>query len=441
MSMGAGIGGFVQGLAQGINTREGFEDRRERRLERQERREERARTRANEESISAIGRRATDEIAAGGDRREIEERYWREIQDEYARQGKPESARQFQQWRQSDETQRGIRLFQNSLMLFDQARRADGSYDPRMMQLGLRELQRAQAIPSYGGDRNIRLRPIIEGEGEAERFVGVRFEYRGDDGQTASRDIAAGEIPRAAATFFNPQAAFEDRQKQDQERRQQQERQRSEQRTDWQAAEGQVRKEYEERRDPAQQAQDRAAGRTPVTRPWDDLTADERDTLIRNRQTARTPPAQRQALGLGGLGAGAPTPGRVAFDTVTGAPVAPSARPTSPSQAAAPQVTAPTPGPGSTTPAPTAAVAPPPQSPVAAEAARIDQVRADAEGALRRGEEPDVVARGLARAGIPQDQWPESVRAGLQRRQQTMPAGTPSPGLAGLGDRFAERVP
>ena len=300
MSMGAGIGGFVQGLAQGINTREGFEDRRERRLERQERREERARTRANEASISAIGRRATDEIAAGGDRREIEERYWREIQDEYARQGKPESARQFQQWRQSDETQRGIRLFQNSLMLFDQARRADGSYDPRMMQLGLRELQRAQAIPSYGGDRNIRLRPIIEGEGEAERFVGVRFEYRGDDGQTASRDIAAGEIPRAAATFFNPQAAFEDRQKQDQERRQQQERQRSEQRTDWQAAEGQVRKEYEERRDPAQQAQDRAAGRTPVTRPWDDLTADERDTLIRNRQTARTPPAQRQALGLGG---------------------------------------------------------------------------------------------------------------------------------------------
>lgn len=458
MSFGAGIGGFVQGLSQGIKVGEDREDRRERRLdrqdlrlERQERREERARTRAREDRVAEIGQRAADDIAAGQDRDERYERLHAEIGDEYARQGRPDLARQFQEWRRGDEARRGTRHFQNAIGAFDQARRPDGSYDPRIMQIGLRELQRAEAIPSYGGNRNVRLRPILEGEGSNERFLGVRFEYRGDDGQTASRDIAADEIPRAAASFFNPQAAFEDRQRQVEQRRQQQETQRTEQRSDWQNAEKLAREGYEERRT----APTGTTGITPTMRPWADLTDEERDPHIQRYMQSRTPPAQRGVTGIG-AGTGSTRPGRVAFDSITGQPVAPGARAPaagSPSQAAAPSGAAEKPAIASLVPGSAAistmsawpsavmggvtGLTPPTQSPVAAEAARIDAARAEADSAVRRGAEPDVVARGLARAGIPQNAWPESVRAATQRRQQSMPASqAPSwltGGLSGAG--------
>ncbi|PTM61913.1 hypothetical protein [Phreatobacter oligotrophus] len=436
MSFGLGIGSFVQGLRSGMEAREAADDRRERRLDRQEARDARAQERANTEELAAIGRQANDEIAAGGNREEVEARYWRQIQDGYARQGQPEKARQFQQWVQSDEARRGIAHFQNGMVMFEMARKPDGSYDPQLMARGLQQLERAQAITAYGGDRQFRFRPIVEGEGENERTIGYRMQFQGEDGKTIERDVAPGDIPRAAAMFFNPQAAFEDRRKQDEARAKQQETQRSTERSEWQAAEEQVRKEYEERRT------DVTRRDTTPMRPWADLDQGERDQLVQNRAQSRVPPTQRSAS-PGLAGAGAAPRARVAFDNVTGQaagpPAGPSAQDVATREAAyggsprpaprpiAPSVPAPAPGPGSTAASPVAEAMRP--GPVTREEEQRDAIRAGAERAIAAGESPDNVARGLERAGIPVDAWPESLRAGIMRRQQISPPNARAPGL------------
>lgn len=432
MSLGMGLASFMQGFRGGMEAREGIEDRRERRLDRQEARETRARDRADRDSLAAIGSRANEDIAGGQSREDVEQRYWREIQDEYARQGRPESARQFQQWVAGDEAKRGIRHFQNGMMLFEMARLPDGTYDPRMMQRGLGELRRAQAITAYGGDRSFSFRPIVEGEGEGERTIGFRIEFKGDDGETATRDIRPEDVPRAATTLFNPQAAFEDRQKQDAERRKREEGRRTEERSDWQKSEEQVRKEYEERRtDPTR--------RDPAPmRPWSELTDDERDGMIRGRTTSRTPPSQRPAAATGLAGAGTSPGPRIAFDRFTGQAAAPPAGPAAPAGSApppVPAVPAPTPGPGSTTGTPSAISEIMRAPPVTEEARRTDSIRAGAQAALDRGETPDTVAAGLQRAGIPIEAWPESIRAAVQRRQQSMPSAGRPLGLSVGGAR------
>lgn len=433
MSMGMGIAGFVQGLRSGIEAREGMEDRRERRLDRAEAREARALDRRNTAEVAAIGARANEDIAAGQPREEVEARYWREIQDAYAAQGRPDLARQFHQFIQSDDGRRGVRHFQNGMMLFEMARRPDGAYDPNLMRRGLGELQRAQRLTGYGGDRDFQFRPIVEGEGENERVIGYRIGFKGDDGQTVERDIQPGEIPRAAAMMFNPQSAFEDRRKQDEQRRAQAETRRGEERGDWQKAEEQVRKEYEERRvDPMRRE-------TTPMRPWQELSTDEQDDMIRGRMSSRTPPTQRSMTpGLAG-GPAAPR-GRTAFDTLTGRPAGPapaaaapalSAPPAGAPASAVPAVPAPSAGPGSTTGSATAAIMAPPQ--VTQEANRNTAIREGAERALQQGENPDHVAAGLQRAGIPLDAWPESLQAGVLRRQQGAPTGRVAPGISVYG--------
>lgn len=426
---GMGIGGFVQGLNQSMQAVEAREDRRERRLDRAEARADRQEARAarqleraNTESIAGIGRAANEEIAAGGDRQDVEQRYWQQIQDEYAKQGRPDLARQFQQWRSGDEAQRGIRHFQNGLVMFDMARRQDGSYDSEMMSRGLSELRRAQQLSAYGGDRQFQFRPIVEGEGQGERTIGYRIEFRDDDGKTISRDIAPSDIPRAAAMMFNPQAAFEDRRQQDERARQSRDRSATTERSEWQTAEEQVRKEYEERRTAADaSAADRAR------KPWGELPDADRDTLIRARQGSRTPPTQREnpppgLPGMPGLGGVTAPQGRVAFDRITGQVAGPA-----PAARAAEKRAEPPPNPN----APVAPSAPVPiEDPRASEAIRVE-----ADRAIQRGDRADVVARGLERAGIPPEQWPESVSSALARRRQTMPAGsatTPYSAAGGL---------
>lgn len=448
MSFGLGLGGFVQGLRSGMEARESMEDRRERRLDRaearldrQEARDTRARERANTEAIAAIGTQANADIEAGQNREEVETRYFRQIQDAYASQGRPDLARQFQQWVQGDEAKKGIRHFQNGLVMFEMARRPDGTFDPQLMQRGLGELQRAQAIGSYGGDRQFSFRPIIEGEGQQERVIGYRMGFVDDDGKTIERDIQPGDIPRAAAMFFNPQAAFEDRRKQEEARAKQRETLQTRERGDWQTAEDQVRKEYEERREKEKLEGRRNPNAQPM-RPWAELPDDERDGMIRGRMTSRTPPAQRSAApGLAGVGAPSAPRGRVPFDNVTGQPAAgpppPDAAPHeaahgSPMPVAAsrpitPSVPAPAPGPGSTGGGAAAEILR--AGPVTREEQQRDAIRAGAERAIQLGEDPDTVARGLERAGIPVDAWPESLRAGVTRRQQMTPGASRAPGL------------
>ncbi len=435
MSFGLGLGGFVQGLRSGMQAREAMEDRQERRMDRAEAREARERERANTASIAAIGAQANEEIAAGGNRQEVEARYFRQIQDEYARQGQPERARQFQQWVQSDEAKKGIRHFQNGIVMFEMARRPDGSFDPQLMQRGLTELQRAQALDTYGGDRQFSFRPIVEGEGPQERVIGYRMGFRDDDGKTIERDIQPGDIPRAATMFFNPQAAFEDRRRQEEARAKQRETLQTRERGDWQTAEDQVRKEYEERREKEKLEGRRNPNAQPM-RPWDEVPEDERDAMIRGRATSRTPPTQRSAApGLAAAGAPSAPRARVAFDNVTGQPTAPPAAAdrvaaTAAARPITPAVPAPTPGPGSTGASPyghmAETMAP---GPVSREAQHRDDIRAGAERALQQGESPDTVARGLERAGIPIDAWPESLRAGLSRRDQAAAPASRAPGL------------
>ena len=407
---GLGLGGFVQGFERGLSAREGLEDRRERRADRQERREERARERQNQEQIAGIGRAANEEIAGGANREDVESRYWRQIQDTYAAQGRPDLARQFQQWVRGDEAQRGVRHFQNGMVMFEMARRPDGTFDPEVMNRGLAELRSAQRLNAYGGDRQFDFRPIVEGEGDQARTIGYRVSFRGDDGKNVERDIAPGDIPRAAALLFNPQQAFEDRRQQDERRATERRQTATTERADWQKAEEQVRKEHEDRRSTEADAGPRSPGAPAPLKPWDELPEEERDRRIRERVQTRTPPSQRQPGLAGAGGPSAPAP-RSGFDRLTGQPAGPTAPPAAPSAAArqAPpglttSVPAPTAGPGATS--------------------RSDDPAAAAQDALQRGESPDIVARGLRRAGIPLDQWPESLRAAVERRQQQMPAAS-----------------
>lgn len=60
------------------------------------------------------------------------------------------------------------------------------------------------------------------------------------------------------------------------------------------------------------------------------------------------------------------------------------------------------------------------------DAQRFSNIRVTAQGQLDRGTRPEVVARRLAAAGVPMEEWPESLRP-RQASVPTPPAGGPSP--------------
>jgi hypothetical protein len=192
MSLGVGLGAFMDGMQQGIGIRQGIDARREQQRNRQAL-----------DTIETDTRAEFDKRVKAGTAQEGDfERFWLDYAlprrvNEMLRQGDPDSARKLQEWGESNAAKRGAKLF-GSAMLKVQTGDHDGA---------LKDVIEAAKVKGYieHGYELVGQEPITDGSGSV---VGYRLKIKEGDGDTLEQDIAVEDLPRLIATFANPDAAW-----------------------------------------------------------------------------------------------------------------------------------------------------------------------------------------------------------------------------------------
>lgn len=419
MSIGIGLGAFVDGFAKGQQIRQGWDAAKERKDAQQR---ETTNRQALEKIETDTQAQFNASVESGAAKPDQFDSFWKDYalprrKMEMLRQGDIAGARQLEEWGQSDAALKGGRLF-SSAMLKAQTGDAGGA---------LADVIKAGQVAGY-----IEHGYELEGQDEIQdadgNTVGYRLKVKTGEGKSIEQDIAVGDIPQMISTFANPDAAWASQlearkaaAKKDEERAE-----KSSDRAigleDYETKK-QIDQRYEKPKAPeaGKQAEIYRKAREDRVKndlEFGDLSAEEQDRIIREDLAAsdryeaeRAPqPAPESMPGLGGAVAPAPAaqaappaaaPQKMIVDQVTGKPVPMSQ----------PQQQAPAPG-----MAPAAAQAPSGPS--------RQQIVAEAAAYIAKGGDPQQVSRQLKQAGISEDEWAPEIRTALQRQ----PAG--QPGLA-----------
>lgn len=433
MSFGVGLGGFVRGMRSGMEMREAMDaaDRRKQLEARQD--EEYNREKKQRDEIDAIGIQTKKDfdaqVASGKQKADHFDTFWREqalpkLKEAYLTQGNFEAADKLQKWGEDADVKAGAKLSFSAMF-----KASNGDYAG-----ALDDALKAGDKKGYldHGYELVDKTEIVDPK--TKTVVGYRLNVKTPDGETVQQDVAAKDIPRLVGTLINPQAAWESYLKK-------QEQGASDQRElDMYEKKKGIDRAYEgggkTRSDAIKSLRKRFPSNDPTFSgtPFDDLPRDQQEKLVddevgfqRGGASSGTPgqvtgpaPSASGMPGIG-IGSGAPQPTaaapsmsaparNVVVDKMTGRVVNPTAVPGLSAPVAAPVIAKPSYEPSAQQQ---------PQSPQA----RAQEMIQSAQDAISNGERPARVADQLRQAGIPEDQWPSSVTAAVQKEAQTRGLG------------------
>lgn len=392
MSLGVGLGAFMDSFQRGYAMREQIDDRN---LQKK-----------NRDALTAIETEGqekfkADVTAGAADPNKFDEFWTRYVlpkrKMELLKQGDVAGARALQEWGDSEAAKTGGRLF-SAAMFKAQTGDAAGA---------LADAIKAGQVNGYL-DHGYELLGQEEIQDEAGKTLGFRLSVKGPGGKKIEQDVAIADVPQVIATFANPDAAW-----QSQVAKRDADRKRETELMDYESKK-KIDQRYAAGGDRADIYRKAREARMKNDLDFADLSPEEQDAAIRADLDAADSYARGAGQGeAAGLGAPAPASKKVMVDEATGLMVDPAsvaaektAAPQRETQAAA----APTPTPR-------------PQT-------RDDYkkaVLADAADNIAKGGNPQTIAQQLMNAGIGVEEWPEPLR----RAQKASPGAGP----IGLGQR------
>lgn len=193
MSIGIGLGAFMDGMQTGIAMRDKIDKGR---LERKNRQQL--------EAINTDTKAAFDEkVAAGEQEPQDFEKFWKEYALPRRRmalieQGDIDGAKALTEWGESDAALSGGKLFGSAMF-----KAQTGDYGG-----ALQDAIKAGQVKGYI-DHGYEFVSQDEIKGQDGKTVGYRLTLKGPDGKDIVQDVAAGDVPRVVATVFNPDAAWQ----------------------------------------------------------------------------------------------------------------------------------------------------------------------------------------------------------------------------------------
>ncbi|MCA1490096.1 hypothetical protein I6F11_04080 [Ensifer sp. NBAIM29] len=306
------------------------------------------------------------------------------LKNTYLSNGDIDNADRVQKWADTTDAKTGAKLFKSALL---KAQTGDGvgALDDAI------KAGQTQGYIAHGYEVQ-KHDKIVQPDGT---LVGYRVWLTDPDGKEVQQDILAAELPKTIATFLNPEAAWES-----QLAAAQAEKKRQDELTDYRSKKT-IDKEIgvgddKLRGDAITALRKRMDGGLTGDEPkFDDLPGEEKEKLIADEITLQrgAPAAGTSGAGTApGIGGNAPAsaPARkVIVDTATGKAV-----PTRPAQG--------------------------PNKPAAKAASREDnvayQVQA-ADVAIREGVPVDRVVQDLLSNGVPEKQWPASVKQAIANKK------------------------
>lgn len=196
MSLGVGLGSFMEGMQSGMAMRERIDNRNLQRENRQRMAQIDTDARETFDDKVAQGQMSPDQF----------EEFWISYalprkRNELLRQGDYRGARALQEWGQSDEAIQGGRLFASALL---KAQTGDAAG-------ALQDAIRAGQVKGYI-DHGYELKGQQEIRTPEGELWGFRLTGNDAEGKEFQQDVPLAEIPRMVATFANPEAAWETQQ-------------------------------------------------------------------------------------------------------------------------------------------------------------------------------------------------------------------------------------
>lgn len=414
MSVGVGLGAFMDGFTRGYGIRRQMEQdkldkanaaedrkwREEQRTFERERmdyqREQMSDTRTNRQALRDIdtqGRQEFDSrVESGAAKPEQWDTFWKTYilpkrVNEYMKQGDFESAKKLQDWGESDAALKGGRLFSSALLKVQ-----TGDHDG-----ALHDVIEAGKLKGYI-ETGYELKGQDPIQDEAGNTIGYRLRISEDGGEEIEQDIAVEDLPRLISTFANPEAAWNT----------QLEAQKSKAKQDTEVETHRRKKEVDQefKADPASDYRGAREERLKNDMDFADLSPEEQDRVVREDLAAAE--SYAASRGSAPAGAAAPTAGitppKTIVDRQTGREV-----PVTPKDAA-PGI-----GPGASAPAAAPARAQRSTPPAPRPMSRQDIINDAADHLAKQGN-PDQIALRLMNAGIPENEWPEPLRHAVAAR-------------------------
>lgn len=430
MSLGIGLGAFMNGFQGGLQARERLDGQR--------------RERDNRKALDTIDAQAKEAyavaenpMAGGTPTGQSYQQFWMKYalprrEAELLRQGDAAGAAAYRQWGESAAALEGGKLF-SSALIKAQTGDAAGALDDAI---------KAAQTKGYM-DSGYEIASKDEIRDPTGNVLGYRLKVRGPDGKEIMQDVAVGDVPRVVSQFVNPDAAWQSQQAA----------------RAAQSARGQEMADFEEK-EKIKAKYDKGTDMTKAymdakkVRLENDLTGDfaamppeEQDKLIRQDLDAARSYGGTPGLGGGTAGGGtapAPAPARkMVVDQTTGQPVQTPAAAAQPQPApiglggdriermplGQPDMTprAASPSPGFTQAAERAIQAAPADGPRSTGAASLHPAQREmlqmAPQALAAGENPQALAQRLLNNGVPAPMWPVELQQALQSGGGTIGLG------------------
>ncbi|UYZ08259.1 hypothetical protein CFBP5507_04425 [Agrobacterium salinitolerans] len=434
--LGIGLGGFMDGFNKSQDMLQKRDEAKRKQVLADRQTKEYDRLNAQRDAIDNINADAKAtfdaQVSAGTQKPENFDTFWTnfalpKLKNTYLLNGDIESAKQVQEWGDQEDTKKGAKLFAGALV---KAQTGDAAG-------ALADVMEAGKLKGYinNGYEVVGHEAILGQDGAQQ---GYRIKLKTPDGKDIQQDVRTQDLPKIIATFGNPQAAWES-----------QIAARAQADKDKKELETYEAKKKIDRQYGVGQTKDRGSAITALRKrfdgglagdetKFDEMPRDQQEKLINDELEL----VQGQP-GLGGQGAPAPAEKKVLVDTTTGKPVSSGSKPAAADKpqakeepAAKPQASAEKriPGvperaqadvrrrmeglqraaaqseaPGISSPAPSAASA---------------DVIAQADEAIRSGARIYDVAMGLQEAGVPESEWPASLKQAIARER----------GVIGLGD-------
>lgn len=436
--LGIGLGGFMEGFQKSQKLKQDWADAERKKVLADRQDKEYDRLTAQRDAIDGINADAKAtfdaQVSAGTQKPENFDTFWSnyalpKLKNTYLLNGDIESANKVQEWGDQEDTKKGAKLFAGALVKA-QTGDVDGA---------LSDVMQAGKLKGYinNGYEVVGHEAILGQDGAQQ---GYRIKLKTPDGKDIQQDVRTQDLPKIIATFGNPQAAWES-----------QVAARAQADKDKKELETYEQKKKIDRQYGVGPTKDRGAAITALRKRFDGgLAGDEAkfDDLPRAQQEKLINDELELVQGQPGLGGqGSPAPAsaekKVLVDTTTGKPVSSGAKPVT---AEKPQATA---APAATS-APTAdkripgvpdraqagvrrrmedlqraaAQAEAPGITAREPAAAPADVIAQADEAIRSGAKIYDVAIELQEAGVPESEWPASLKQAIAKQR----------GVVGLGD-------
>ena len=434
--LGVGLGGFMEGFNKSQDMLQKRDEAQRKQVLADRTTKEYERLTAQRDAIDNINADAKStfdaQVSAGAQKPDNFDQFWTDyavpkLKNTYLLNGDVDSANRVQEWGENQDTKKGAKLFAGAMV---KAQTGDAAG-------ALTDVIEAGKVKGYinNGYEVIGHEPILGQDGTQQ---GYRINLKTPDGKDIQQDVRTQDLPKIIATFGNPQAAWES-----------QVAARAQADKDKKELDTYEQKKVIDRKYGVGQTKDRGSAITSLRKrldgglagdetKFDDLPRDQQERLINDELEL----VQGQP-GLMGQGAPAPAERKVLVDKTTGKPVQSGAKPVAAEKpqaneepAARPQASAEerisgvpdraqagvrsrmeglqraaaqAEAPGITAPSPSAA---------------STDVVAQADEAIRSGAKIYDVAMGLQEAGVPESEWPASLKQAIARER----------GVIGLGD-------